>query len=290
MRFVSYRGPGGVGAVGTIADGRVFPLPNACASMLDVLAADAASLAEFVSQARATRPGAPFAEVELLPVVPRPGKVVCLGLNYAEHAKEGGFQVPEYPVLFLRVSTSLVGAGAPIVRPQCSVTLDYEAELAIIIGRGGRHISAADALAHVGGYTLFNDASVREFQRRTAQWTPGKNFDHTGALGPELVTPDQLPPGAKGLRIQSRLNGTVLQDANTDDMIFDVARIIAIVSQVMTLETGDVIPTGTPSGVGHARKPPLWMKHGDVCEVEIEGIGILRNPVRDEVVPHAAVA
>jgi len=290
MRFVSYRGPSQLAAVGAIVDGRVFPLPSGCSSMLEVLAAAPAHLAEFVSQARAAGAGMPLAEVELLPVVPRPGKVVCLGLNYAEHAKEGGFQVPDYPALFLRVSTSLVGAGAPIVRPHCSVTLDYEAELAIVIGRGGRHIREADALSHVGGYTVFNDASVREFQRRTAQWTPGKNFDQTGALGPELVTPDELPPGAKGLRIQSRLNGTVLQDGNTGDMIFGVARIIAIVSQVMTLETGDVIATGTPSGVGHARQPPLWMKHGDVCEIEIEGIGILRNPIRDEVIPQAAVA
>jgi 2-keto-4-pentenoate hydratase/2-oxohepta-3-ene-1,7-dioic acid hydratase in catechol pathway len=290
MRFVSYRGPSGLGAVGIVVDGSVFPLPHGCSSMIEVLAAGPASLAEFVSQACAAGTGTPLAEVEPLPVVPRPGKVVCLGLNYAEHAKEGGFQVPDYPALFLRVSTSLVGAGAPIIRPQCSVTLDYEAELAIVVGRGGRHIAEADALAHVGGYTLFNDASVREFQRRTAQWTPGKNFDQTGALGPELVTPDELPPGAMGLRIQSRLNGAVLQDGNTNDMIFGVARIIAIVSQVMTLETGDVIATGTPAGVGHARKPPLWMKHGDVCEIEIEGIGILRNPIRDEVAPQTAAA
>jgi 2-keto-4-pentenoate hydratase/2-oxohepta-3-ene-1,7-dioic acid hydratase in catechol pathway len=208
---------------------------------------------------------------------------MCLGLNYAEHAREGGFAVPDYPALFLRVASSLIGDGAEILRPGVSESLDYEAELAIVIGRRGRHIKAADALAHVAGYTIFNDVSVRDYQRRSAQWTAGKNFDATGPLGPLVVTPDELPLGAAGLHIECRLNGNVMQSSTTSDMIFDVPRTIEILSEIMTLEPGDVIATGTPPGVGHARKPPVWMRDGDVVEIEIEKIGILRNTVRDEV-------
>jgi 2-keto-4-pentenoate hydratase/2-oxohepta-3-ene-1,7-dioic acid hydratase in catechol pathway len=217
-----------------------------------------------------------------LPPIPRPGKFICLGLNYVDHAKEGGFTPPDYPTVFFRGATSLVAHGQPLVRPALSPTFDYEAELAVVIGRSGRRIAETQALDHVAGYSVFNDGSVREYQRRTPQWTMGKNFDGTGAFGPWLVTPDELPPGAVGLRIQTRLNGRIVQDANTRDMIFSVARTIAILSQAMTLEVGDVIAMGTPAGVGHARKPPLWLKDGDVCEIEIEGIGLLSNPVHDE--------
>jgi 2-keto-4-pentenoate hydratase/2-oxohepta-3-ene-1,7-dioic acid hydratase in catechol pathway len=226
-------------------------------------------------------------DTNFLPVIPVPGKVVCLGLNYAEHAREGGFAVPDYPALFLRVSSSLVGAGEPILRPRASEALDFEAELAVVIGRRGKHVRAADAFDYVAGYTAFNDASVRDYQRRTAQWTPGKNFDRTGALGPILVTPEELPPGAGGLHIECRLNGQVMQSSDTSNMIFGVARTIEILSEIMTLEPGDVIATGTPPGVGHARKPPVWMRDGDICEIEIERIGVLRNPVRDEVLEPA---
>ncbi len=211
------------------------------------------------------------------------GKIICLGLNYVDHAKEGGYDVPDYPALFMRGMTSMIAAGAPIIRPRCSERLDYEAELMLIIGEGGRHIAKADALSHVFGYTLFNDASIRDYQRKTHQWTPGKNFDGTGPVGPIVVTPDELPAGAAGLRIQSRLNGEIMQDANTDDMIFPVDQTIATLSEVMTLEPGDMIAMGTPPGVGHARKPPVWMKAGDVVEIEVEGIGVLRNPIVDEV-------
>lgn len=213
------------------------------------------------------------------------GKIICLGLNYVDHAKEGGYDVPDYPALFMRGMTSMVAAEAPIVRPRCSERLDYEVELMVIIGRGGRHIDRASALDHVFGYTVFNDASVRDYQRKTHQWTPGKNFDATGAVGPAVVTPDELPSGAAGLRIQSRLNGEIMQDADTGDMMFKVDQTIAILSEVMTLEPGDMIAMGTPPGVGHARKPPVWMKPRDVVEAEIEGIGVLRNPVIDEVAP-----
>jgi len=211
------------------------------------------------------------------------GKIICLGLNYVDHAKEGGYDVPDYPALFMRGMTSMLPAGAPIIRPQCSERLDYEVELMVIIGKSGRHIERASALQHVFGYTAFNDGSIRDYQRKTHQWTPGKNFDGTGAIGPLVVTPDELSPGAAGLRVQTRLNGEVMQDGNTDDMIFKVDQTIAILSEVMTLEPGDMIAMGTPPGVGHARKPPVWMKAGDVVEVEIEGIGILRNPIVDEV-------
>ena len=211
-----------------------------------------------------------------------PGKFICVGLNYALHAKEGGHDIPTYPSFFPRYATSLVPAGGNVIRPKSSGTLDYECELAFIIGKGGRHISEADALGHVFGYTLFNDVSVREYQRKTSQWTPGKNFDGTGPFGPVVVTPDELPPGASGLRITTRVNGETMQDSNTEDMIFTVANIIATLSEFMTLEPGDVVATGTPSGVAHARKPPAWMKAGDVVEVEVEKIGVLRNPVVDE--------
>jgi acylpyruvate hydrolase len=209
-------------------------------------------------------------------------KIVCVGLNYALHAKEGGHAIPTYPSFFLRVPTSLVAAGAPVIRPKCSIQLDYECELTIVVGRKGRHIPEAEALDHVFGYTLFNDVSVRDFQRKTSQWTPGKNFDGTGPLGPWVVTADELPPGAAGLRIMTRVNGETMQDSNTSDMIFSTAKTIALLSEFMTLEPGDVIATGTPSGVAHARKPPAWMKAGDKVEVEVEKIGVLANPIVDE--------
>jgi 2-keto-4-pentenoate hydratase/2-oxohepta-3-ene-1,7-dioic acid hydratase in catechol pathway len=212
----------------------------------------------------------------------RPSKMICVGLNYALHAKEGGHEIPTYPSFFLRVPTSLVAAGAPVIRPKISVQLDYECELAIVIGKGGRHISEASALDHVFGYTMFNDVSVRDFQRKTSQWTPGKNFDGTGPLGPWVVTADELPAGASGLRIQTRVNGKTMQDSNTSDMIFSTARVVSLLSEFMTLEPGDLIATGTPSGVAHARKPPAWMKAGDTVEVEIEKIGVLSNPIVDE--------
>lgn len=209
----------------------------------------------------------------------RPGKIVCLGLNYAEHAREGGYDIPDYPAMFMRVPTSMIPAEAPMILPTASHTFDYETELMVIIGKGGRHIQQADALDHVFGYTTFNDGSVREYQRKTHQWTAGKNFDGTGAVGPIVVSPDEVPEGACGLAIQTRLNGRTVQNSNTSDMIFSVARTIAIVSEIMTLEPGDMIAFGTPPGVGHARTPQLWMKHGDSVEVEIEGIGICRNPI-----------
>lgn len=214
----------------------------------------------------------------------RPGKIICLGLNYLAHAQEGPARdnIPTAPTVFLRCGTSLVAHQAPIVRPRVSEQLDYEAELVAVIGRRARHVPVASALAHVAGYSCFNDGSVRDFQRRTSQWDMGKNFDGTGGFGPWMVTADELPPGAAGLRIRSVLNGKVMQSANTADLVFPVAEIIADLSTAMTLEPGDLVVTGTPAGVGHARKPPVWMRAGDVCEIDIEGIGVLRNSIVDD--------
>ena len=189
---------------------------------------------------------------------------------------------PTYPEIFGRFATKLIAHREPIRRPRELSALDYEAELAVVIGRRGRRIHRDRALDYVAGYSLFNDSTIRDFQLRTPQWTMGKNFDATGAFGPWLVTPDAVPPGAKGLGIQGRLNGRVMQDARTDRLIFDVPTLIELVSVAMSLEPGDVIITGTPGGVGAARKPPVFMQPGDVFEVEIDGMGVLSNPVQDE--------
>ena len=217
-------------------------------------------------------------DVILLPPVPRPGKTICIGLNYRAHAVEGGNPIPDYPAVFMRGATSLTGPDAEMIYPECSDKFDYEAELAVIIGKTAANVGAG-ALDHVAGYSCFNDGSVRDYQRKSSQWTMGKNFDATGGFGPELVTSDELPAGASGLRIVSRLNGEIMQDGNTADMIFDVASLIATLSEAMTLEPGDVIATGTPSGVGYARNPPVFMRPGDRTEIEIESIGTLVNTV-----------
>ncbi|AQV98958.1 5-oxopent-3-ene-1,2,5-tricarboxylate decarboxylase [Cupriavidus necator] len=222
------------------------------------------------------------AAITYLPPLARPPKIICVGLNYADHTRESKYEQPDYPTIFLRVQTSLIAHEAPLVRPHASDSLDFEGEIAVVLAKGGRHISKQDALACVAGYALFNDGSVREYQFKSPQWTVGKNFDGTGAFGPDLVTADELPPGAKGLLLQTRLNGEVVQSASTDDMVFDVATLISILSEAMTLEAGDVIVTGTPSGIGWARTPKLMMKAGDLCEVTVEGLGTLRNPVVDE--------
>jgi acylpyruvate hydrolase len=220
--------------------------------------------------------------VRILPPVPKPPKILCVGLNYDDHLEESGLKKPVYPEIFGRFATSLLAHNEPIRQPPESFTLDYEAELAVVIGRRGRRIDRDRALDHVAGYSLFNDATIREFQLRTPQWTMGKNFDATGAFGPWLVTPDALPPGAQGLRIQGRLNGRVMQDASTDRLIFSVPALIEMISVAISLEPGDVIITGTPGGVGAARKPPVFMQPGDVFEVEIEGMGVLSNSVQLE--------
>ena len=284
MRLVSFQSPGGP-AWGVQVNGGVVPSPLLGAEL-------PASLTAFLAQSEASRPAlqsllarataalpVPLQQIELLPCVPQPGKVICLGVNYIDHAKEGGNQIGDYPSIFLRCATSLLAHGAPLRVPTVSSMLDFEAELAVVIGRRTRFVSEGDALDAVFGYACFNDATLRDYQRKTTQWTIGKNFDATGAFGPCLVTADELPPGCVGLRIQSRLNGQVMQSANTADMAFGVARTIALLSESLTLEPGDVLVMGTPGGVGYARTPPVWLKAGDTIEVDIEGIGVLSNPV-----------
>jgi acylpyruvate hydrolase len=228
-------------------------------------------------------PRLPLSGLALAPLVPEPGKIICLGLNYFDHAKEGGRDKPEYPWFFYRGASSLIGHGQAGRVPKVSARFDYEAEVAVVIGRRvPRHTARADALPYVFGYSCFNDMSVRDYQKRTPQWTIGKNFDASGGFGPVLVSADELPPGAAGLKIEGRLNGAVMQSANTDDMIFGVAETIELLSEALTLDPGDVIVMGTPAGVGQARTPPVWMKHGDRFEVEVERIGTLLNPIADE--------
>jgi acylpyruvate hydrolase len=217
--------------------------------------------------------------VQLLPPLPNPGKIICIGLNYADHSAEVGIALPDYPTVFARFSSSLIGHAAPVAVPRQSIQLDYEGELVAVIGHGGRNISREQALDHVVGYSIFNDITVRDYQFRTPQWTMGKNFDGTGVFGPAFVTADALPPGCKGLDLTTRLNGEVVQHAPIMAMVIDVETLISLLSDVFTLSPGDVIVTGTPSGIGMSRKPPLWMKPGDVCEVEISSLGVLRTPI-----------
>jgi 2-keto-4-pentenoate hydratase/2-oxohepta-3-ene-1,7-dioic acid hydratase in catechol pathway len=224
--------------------------------------------------------GAPdlrLADVRLQTPITDPEKIVCVGLNYRAHASEGGFKVPEFPSTFGRFANTLVATGDPLVRPDHSGDFDFEGELAIVIGRGGRHIKAADALNHVFGYTCFNDGSVRDYQFKHSL-TAGKNHPSTGGLGPWITTADEIPDPSK-LTLVTRLNGAEVQRKGTDDMIFDVPAIIEYISRWTALAPGDVVATGTPEGVGFARKPPLWLKPGDTVEVEISSIGVLVNPV-----------
>ena len=223
----------------------------------------------------------PLASLTWLPVIPNPDKILCIGLNYETHRKETGRDEVANPTVFGRFANSQTGHLANIVRPKVSTDLDYEGELALIIGKGGRYISRKDCWSHIAGYACYNEGSVRDYQRHTHQFTPGKNFPDTGAFGPWMVTPDEA--GDLGpLRLQTRLNGEVVQDATISQMIFDIPRQIEYCSAFTRLEPGDVIVTGTPGGVGSRRTPPLWMKPGDVVEVEIDRIGLLRTTIVDE--------
>ena len=255
--------------------------PNLPRDVPALLAAGPSAL-EAAKKAAASPPsGAVLPEEGLVyhPPVWNPGKIVCVGLNYADHAAESGLKKPDYPVLFLRVATTLVGHKQPLLVPRCSGQFDYEAEMVVVIGRKGRNISAKDCLDYIAGYSVFNEGSIRDYQFKSQTWTSGKNFDGTGGFGPDLVTADEVPPAGKGLRIRTRLNGETLQDATTNDMMFDVPELIETISEVMTLQPGDIIVSGTPSGVGFARKPPVWMKAGDTCEIELEQVGVLSNPI-----------
>lgn len=285
MRFIAFINSQGQPALGVatsateLIDVTALGLPATLDELLRQGEAGLRAAREAVERAT-TR--LPRAGLRYLPPIDNPAKVFAIGLNYTDHAAESNFAAPKFPVVFQRYRSSWVAHEQPLVRPHVSTQFDYEAELVAVIGKPGRYISKEDALTHVAGYSLFNDGSIRDYQLRTNQWMLGKNFDASGSFGPEFVTADELPPGAKGLRLQCRLNGQVLQDANTTDMIFDVETLVAVCSEAMALEVGDIIITGTPAGVGMARKPPVWMKPGDVCEVEVERIGVLRNGIVDE--------
>lgn len=259
--------------------GAVSPYPDLRASLA---ACNIEEFAAWRSAATCLNTG----DVQLLPPIPQPGKILCVGLNYADHMAEMARPATSRPPIFTRFADTLIGDGEGILAPWCNATLDYEGELAVVIGTGGRHIAVEDALDHVLGYSVFNDASVRDYQRHSSQFTPGKNFPKTGAFGPHIITADEIGVRLENLAIRTRLNGAVVQQSTLGNMIFSVAEIISYCSEWTTLSPGDVIATGTPGGVGSAHQPPLWIHPGDVVQVEIESIGHLTNPVVEE--PHPA--
>ncbi len=285
MRFTTFRQQN-QDRLGVVTGSDVIDLQLAMPDLSSDLRTNLRNGVDMMAAAKAAieskAPRMPLASLTLSPLLPEPGKIICLGLNYFDHAKEGGRDKPEYPWFFMRTATSLLAPNAKALRPKVSVRFDYEAEVAVIIGKTVKHATLDNALDAVFGYSCFNDISVRDYQKKTPQWSIGKNFDRTGGFGPLLVTADELPAGASELRIQTRLNGQIMQDANTRDMIWGVAETIKLVSECMTLEPGDLIIMGTPAGVGQARNPPVWMKHGDTVEIEIDNIGILRNTIEDE--------
>jgi len=284
MRIVAFKRDGGHPALGLRIDDELVDLTAlGLPATLRELLQGADALAAVKSAATRAKQRIALSQVAYLPPVIDPSKAIAVGLNYVDHAAESPYKdAPKYPVLFHRFPQSWVAHDQPLVRPRVSQQFYYEGEMVVVIGKAGRYIAKERALEHVAGYSIFNDGSIRDYQFKSTQWMMGKNFDATGAFGPEFVSADELPPGAAGLQLRTRLNGQVLQNANTRDMIFDVATLIGVCSEAMTLLPGDIIISGTPSGVGFARKPPIWMKPGDVCEVEIEGIGTLRNSVVDE--------
>ena len=282
MKLMSFE-HGGKASFGAVVDDGVidlFPLlEGRFADLRSLLAGDGVAAARTAIEGRT--PGLKLVDVTFLPVIPNPGKIWCAGLNYGEHVRETGREVSEMPVFFLRFPDSQVGHGQAIPRPPESIKLDFEGEIAVVIGKGGRRISEADAWDHIAGYACYNDGSVRDWQMHTGQWGPGKNFWRTGGFGPWMVTADEIPAGAV-LSLVTRLNGAEVQRATTEMMLHSIPRQIAYASTVAPLQPGDVFVTGTPGGVGAKRTPPLWMKPGDVVEVEVERVGVLRNTIVDE--------
>ena len=278
---------GGKAAVGVkMGDGKIVDLskqmPRGPKSVVEILAGGKAVQAAVAKACAKPKAGATVSEksAKYLTPIPSPGKILCIGLNYRKHAEETGSPIPTYPVVFTRFNNTLVPHNGKMLSTSHSDQYDWEAELAVVIAKKCRNVPMSKALSVIGGYACFNDGSIRDWQRKSGgQFTLGKNFDATGGFGPDIVTPDELPKGGAPLRIMTRVNGEVMQDSSTDDLIFDVPTLIHELSKVMTLEPGDVIITGTPSGVAMARKPPNWLKPGDVCEIEIEKIGVLRNPI-----------
>jgi len=282
MKVVTFE-RNGVRSYGILENDRVLDVGNRLASryadLRAVLAAGA--LQELLIASTQGPQTFQVEEVNFVPVIPNPQKILCVGLNYISHRTETKRPETKYPSIFTRFADTQVGHETPVLRPSFSTAFVYEGELAVVIGRRGRHISEQDVSAHIAGYSCYNDVSVRDWQRHTAQWTPGKNFPSTGAFGPSLVTPDEIPDlGA--LTLTTRLNGKVMQEAPISDLIFSVPVIVSYISKFTPLYPGDVIATGTPGGVGDRRDPPVYMKDGDIVEVEIDRIGILRNVVQSE--------
>jgi 2-keto-4-pentenoate hydratase/2-oxohepta-3-ene-1,7-dioic acid hydratase in catechol pathway len=265
---------------GVVVDGGIVDLGQRLPLAPDIATLLATGL-ETAREFTAARPDHTFAELSWSPVIPAPGAIYCIGLNYRAHVEEVGRPLGDWPTVFIRVAGSQIGHLAPIIRPRVSRELDFEGELALIIGQGGRYIDRANALDHIAGYSLYNDASIRDFQRHSGQYTAGKNFPATGAFGPWLVTSDEIGDPA-ALELTTRLNGEVVQHASLSELLFTIPELVSYISSFIVLRPGDVIVTGTPAGVGSSREPKLWMKPGDTVEVTVPGIGTLANPVTDE--------
>ncbi len=280
MRLVSFTRADGTPSYGIMDGDKIKDCGDALsgqyADLRAVLAADALD-----ALTTAEGPLLETADVTLLSPVPNPDKILCIGLNYMSHIKETGREKPKHPSIFTRYPSSVLGHDVPLIRPKASDKFDYEGELAVIIGKEGRHISEADAMDHIAGYAPFNDGSIRDFQIHTSQFWPGKSFDDTGSMGPWIVTTDEVD-NIGDAHLQTRLNGMVVQDTLINDLAISIPEIIAYCSTVTKLLPGDIIVTGTPGGVGRFREPQLYMKPGDVCEVEISGIGLLSNGIVDE--------
>jgi len=279
MKLASYELDGRAGFGALVGDSLV-PLATLLGGGIEALAriTDEGALSDIRSFIRSSAQRIPLSAVRFLPVNPSPRKIFCVGVNYGEHMRETQRSPTAHPIIFLRLASSQIGHGRPIVKPAVSDELDFEGEIAVVVRKGGRAIEQAHALDHVLGYSCYNDVTVRDWQRHTSQWTAGKNFDGTGAFGPWLTTPDEMP-AADAISLTTRLNGQIVQHAVSDAMIFSIAEQIAYLSTFSTLEPGDVIVTGTPGGVGAKRTPPLFMKPGDVIEVEVGGVGTLSNPI-----------
>lgn len=285
MRVVAFNGPDGP-RLGVLQGEKVLDLTqidaDAPRDLQSVIAANEMSKLAKIAERATPACELDYDNLDFAMPIAAPSKILCLGLNYMEHVNEGIFEKQPYPTVFMRAASSMTAHNKPMVRPLASETFDYEAELALVVGKKARHLTAENALDYVAGYSCSNDGSVREYQRHTIQWTMGKNFDDTGPIGPVFVTADELPAGASGLKIECRLNGEAVQSSTTDMMMFPVIETLVYITKGITLEPGDILLMGTPSGVGHARKPPLWMRDGDTVEVEIEKVGLLRNPIVDE--------
>jgi 2-keto-4-pentenoate hydratase/2-oxohepta-3-ene-1,7-dioic acid hydratase in catechol pathway len=280
MKLATFKTSKGA-SYGAVTDGGIVDLGKRLGNRYsDLKALIAANAFSQVTPLLSEKPDHKAADVTWLPVIPNPERILCVGLNYQEHVKETGRDNTEQPAIFIRLPESQVGHKQPIVRPRESTHLDFEAEIALIIGKGGRRISQKDSWNHIAGYSCYNDGSVRDWQRHTIQWTAGKNFAQTGGFGPWMVTADEIPPGTT-MALSCRLNGERMQHATTEQMIFKFPKIIEYVSSWTTLAPGDVLVTGTPGGVGARRTPPVWMKPGDKVEIEIDKVGILENSIAD---------